>query len=211
MAKALQCFSSLFYSRAKEILQRKEIPVHKNTAQLQVCAPAKKSDVELLRENGEKFKFCPSEKDLCWFLQELNFPPVLRRFVLSNRRFLCPDHQPCCFHWSPNYPSSDKKRASQRHFAFFAVIFDLETCTATEMIPTIEMISATEMTPNHHRNDPHHRNDTGGHHRNDPRNIGNGIKRTTKTGQQFSACLLFIYIASFLRCVIYLLPHFILQ
>ena len=63
-----------------------------------------------------------------------------------------------------------------------------------------------------HRNDPnHHRNDTGGHHRNDPRNIGNGIKRTTKTGQQFSACFLFIYIASFLRCVIYLLPHFILQ
>ena len=81
------------------------------------------------------------------------------------------------------------------------------------MIPTIEMISATdrEMTPNHHRNDPHHRNDTGGHHLNDPRNIGNGIKRTTKTGQQFSACFLFIYIASFLRCVIYLLPHFILQ
>ena len=79
-----------------------------------------------------------------------------------------------------------------------------EPCTATEMIPTIEMISATEMTPNHHRNDPHHRNDTGGHHRNDPRNIGNGIKRTTKTGQQFRACFLFIYIASFLRCVIYL-------
>ena len=67
-----------------------------------------------------------------------------------------------------------------------------ELCTSTEMIPTIEMISATEMTPNHHRNDPHHRNDTGGHHRNDPRNIGNGIKRTTKTGQQFSACFLFI-------------------
>ena len=84
-------------------------------------------------------------------------------------------------------------------------------CTATEMIPTIEMISATEMTPNHHRNDPHHRNDTGGHHRNDPRNIRNGIKGTRKTGQQFSACFLFIYIASFLRCVIYLLPHFILQ
>ena len=66
------------------------------------------------------------------------------------------------------------------------------SCTATEMIPTIETISATEMTPNHHRNDPHHRNDTGGHHRNDPQNIGNGIKRTTKTGQQFSACFLFI-------------------
>ena len=65
------------------------------------------------------------------------------------------------------------------------------------MIPTIEMISATEMTPNHHRND------TGGHHWNDPRNIGNGIKRTTKTGQQYSTCFLFIYIASFLRCVIY--------
>ena len=64
------------------------------------------------------------------------------------------------------------------------------------MIPTIEMISATEMTLNHHRNDP--------------RNIGNGIKRTTKTGQQFSAYFLFIYIASFLRCAIYLLPHFIL-
>ena len=84
-------------------------------------------------------------------------------------------------------------------------------CTATEMIPTIEMIPATEMIPNHHRNDPHHRNDTGGHHRNDPRNIGSGIKRTTKTGQQFSACFLFIYIASFLRYVIYLLPQFILQ
>ena len=84
-------------------------------------------------------------------------------------------------------------------------------CTATEMIPTIEMIPATEMTPNHHRNDPHHRNDTGGHHRNDPRNIRNGIKGTRKTGQQFSACFLFIYIASFLRCAIYLLPHFILQ
>ena len=81
----------------------------------------------------------------------------------------------------------------------------LRGCTATEMI------SATEMTPNHHRNDPHHQNDTGGHHQNDPRNIGNGIKRTTKTGQQFSACFLFIYIASFLRCVIYLLTHFILQ
>ena len=78
------------------------------------------------------------------------------------------------------------------------------------MIPTIEMIPATEMTPNHHRNDPHHRNDTGGHHRNDPRNIRNGIKGTRKTGQQFSACFLFIYIASFLRCAIYLLPHFIL-
>ena len=62
-----------------------------------------------------------------------------------------------------------------------------------------------------HRNDPHHRNDTGDQHQNDPRNTGNGIKRTTKTGQQFSACFLFIYIASFLRCVIYLLPHFILQ
>ena len=70
-------------------------------------------------------------------------------------------------------------------------------CTATEMIPTIEMIPATEMTPNHHRNDP--------------RNIRNGIKGTRKTGQQFSACFLFIYIASFLRCAIYLLPHFILQ
>ena len=78
-------------------------------------------------------------------------------------------------------------------------------CTATEMIPTIEMIPATEMTPNHHRND------TGGHYRNDPRNIRNGIKGTRKTGQQFSACFLFIYIASFLRCAIYLLPHFILQ
>ena len=71
--------------------------------------------------------------------------------------------------------------------------------------------SATEMTPNHRRNDPRHQNDTGGHHRNDPRNIGNRIKRTTKTGHQFSACFLFIYIASFLRCVTYLLPHFILQ
>ena len=86
----------------------------------------------------------------------------------------------------------------------FRFRFSREACTATEMISTIEMISAIEMTPNHHRNDPHHRNDTGGHHRNDPRNIGNGIKRTTKTGQQFRACFLFIYIASFLRCVIYL-------
>ena len=40
---------------------------------------------------------------------------------------------------------------------------------------------------------------------------GNRIKRTTKTRQQFSACFLFIYITSFIRCVIYLLPHFILQ
>ena len=78
-------------------------------------------------------------------------------------------------------------------------------CTATEMIPTIEVISATEMTPNQHRND------TSGHHQNDPRNIGNGIKRTTKTRQQFSGCFLFIYFASFLRCVFFLLTHFILQ
>ena len=78
-------------------------------------------------------------------------------------------------------------------------------CTATEMIPTIEMISATKMTPNQHRND------TGGHHQNDPLNIGNGIKRTTKTRQQFSGCFLFIYIASFLRFVFFLLMHFILQ
>ena len=57
----------------------------------------------------------------------------------------------------------------------------------------------------HHRNDLRHRNDTGSHYQNDPRNIGNGIKRTTKTGQQFSACFLSIYIAFFfLRCVIYL-------
>lgn len=83
-------------------------------------------------------------------------------------------------------------------------------CIAPEMIPTIEMIPAIEITPNYHRNDPHHRNDTGGHCRNDPLKMGNGIKRTTKTGQQFSACFLFIYLASFLRCVIYLLPHFIL-
>ena len=56
-----------------------------------------------------------------------------------------------------------------------------------------------------------HRNDTGGHHQNDPLYIGNGIKRTTKTRQQFSGCFLFIYIASFLRCVFFLLTHFILQ
>ena len=53
-------------------------------------------------------------------------------------------------------------------------------CTATEMIPTIEMISATEMNPNHHRNDS--------------LNNGNGIKRTTKTGQQFSACAFYLFI-----------------
>ena len=69
----------------------------------------------------------------------------------------------------------------------------------------IKMISATKMTPNQHRND------TGGHHQNDPLNIGNGIKRTTKTRQQFSGCFLFIYIASFLRFVFFLLMHFILQ
>ena len=62
--KALQSFSSLFYSRAKEILQRKEIPVDRNTAHAQACAPMKKSDVELLRESEEKFKFCPSDKDM---------------------------------------------------------------------------------------------------------------------------------------------------
>ena len=64
MAKALQCFSSLFYSRAKEILQRKEIAMDKNTAQAKACAPTKKSGIELLRENEEKFKFCLSEKDM---------------------------------------------------------------------------------------------------------------------------------------------------
>ena len=57
--KGLQCFSSLFYSREKEILQRKEIPVDKNTAHAQACAPTKKSDVELLRENEEKFNNNP--------------------------------------------------------------------------------------------------------------------------------------------------------
>ena len=36
----------------------------KNTAHAQACAPTKKSDDELLRENEEKFKFCPSEKDM---------------------------------------------------------------------------------------------------------------------------------------------------
>ena len=70
-----------------------------------------------------------------------------------------------------------------------------------------------KMAPLHeyrHRNDPHHRNDTGRHCRKDPLNVRNGIKRTTKTGQQFSARFLFIYVTSFLRCVIYILPHFIL-
>ena len=71
------------------------------------------------------------------------------------------------------------------------------------MIPTIEMIPATEMTPNHPRNDPHHGNDTSRHCRNDPLKMGNGIKRTTKITQLLSACFLFIYIASFLRCVFY--------
>ena len=101
-------------------------------------------------------------------------------------------------------PSSSYSLLKFVYFSYASASSASGACTATEMIPTIEMISATEMTPNHHRNDPHHRNDTGGHHRNDPRNIGNGIKRTTKTGQQFRACFLFIYIASFLRCVIYL-------
>ena len=83
-------------------------------------------------------------------------------------------------------------------------------------MPLTERLYRHQNDPHHrnglrHRNDPHHRNATGGHHRNDPRNIRNGIKRTTKTGQQFSVCFLFIYIASFLRCVMYLLPHFILQ
>ena len=78
-------------------------------------------------------------------------------------------------------------------------------CTATEVIPTIEMISATKMNPNQHQNN------TSGHHQNDPLYIGNGIKRTTKTRQQFSGCFLFILIASFLQCVFFLLTHFILQ
>ena len=36
----------------------------RNTADAQACAPTKKSDVELLRENEEKIKFCPSDKDM---------------------------------------------------------------------------------------------------------------------------------------------------
>ena len=36
----------------------------RNTAHAQARAPTKKSVVELLRENEEKFKFCPSEKCL---------------------------------------------------------------------------------------------------------------------------------------------------
>ena len=36
----------------------------KNTANVQACAPTKKSDDELLRENEEKLKVCPSEKDM---------------------------------------------------------------------------------------------------------------------------------------------------
>ena len=83
-----------------------------------------------------------------------------------------------------------------------------------EITPKNKLICENDMTralyrhrnDPHHRNDLRHRNDTGGHHLNDPRNIGNGIKRTTKTGQQLSACFLFIYIASFSRWVIYLLP-----
>ena len=64
LQKAVQCFSSLFYSREKEILQRNEIPVDRNTIHVQACPPTKKSDVQLLRENEEKFKFCPSVKDM---------------------------------------------------------------------------------------------------------------------------------------------------
>ena len=43
-------------------------------------------------------RYCSSSS--CWksnillFLEELNFPPVVRQFVLSNRRFLCPDYHP---------------------------------------------------------------------------------------------------------------------
>ena len=42
-----------------------------------------------------------------FFFMDLFF--VVRRFVLSNRRFLCPEYHPPCFHRSPNYPSSDKQ------------------------------------------------------------------------------------------------------
>jgi len=38
--------------------------VDRNTTHVQACAPTKKSDVQLLRENEEKFKFCPSVKDM---------------------------------------------------------------------------------------------------------------------------------------------------
>ena len=53
----------------------------KNTAQEQACAPTKKSDVELLRENEEKFKFCPSEKDMKKCLDGL--PPFTYNWVLK--------------------------------------------------------------------------------------------------------------------------------
>ena len=137
-------------------------------------------------------------------------------FIFHKEKFLCFRHSPIDHRgrgsWEHSFQDGNLScnvLSNQRKAERFRVLFNVRT--ATEMIPTIEMIFSTEMTANHYRNDPHHRNDTGGHHRNDRRNIGNGIKRTTKTGQQFSACFLFICIASFLRCVIYLLPHFILQ
>ena len=46
----------------------------KITANAQACAPTKKSDDELLRENEEKLKVCPSEKDMKKCLDGL--PPV---------------------------------------------------------------------------------------------------------------------------------------
>ena len=97
--------------------------------------------------------------------------------------------------WDVKEPTHYSKRVGHEVPNVVAVLSEKysRSCTANEMIPSIEMISATEMTPNHHRNDAHYQNNTGAHYRNDPRNIGNEIKRTTKTGQQFSACFLFIY------------------
>ena len=46
-----------------------------------MCSNKKKSDVELLRENEEKFKFCPSEKDMKKFLDGL--PPFTYNSVVK--------------------------------------------------------------------------------------------------------------------------------
>ena len=56
----------------------------KNTTQVQACAPTKIGDGELLRENEEKFKFCPSEKDMKKCLDGL--PPFTYSSVV---KYIC--------------------------------------------------------------------------------------------------------------------------
>ncbi|PFX31353.1 hypothetical protein AWC38_SpisGene3816 [Stylophora pistillata] len=66
-------------ARAKEILQRKEIPVNKNNAQAQACAPTKKTSN--FSGKMKKNKFCPSEKEMKKCLDGL--PPFTYNSVVK--------------------------------------------------------------------------------------------------------------------------------